>query len=94
MNIYVGNLAPEVSEDDLEKMFEKVGTVAKASIIIDRMTGNSRGFGFVEMPVDEDGEAAISQLNGQELKGRPLKVSEAHPKGEGARRDRPDPRKW
>ena len=77
MNIYVGNLAWEVTEDDLRSEFAAFGAVESARLITDRMTGRSRGFGFVEMPNNEEGKAAIAELNGKALKGRNLKVNEA-----------------
>jgi cold-inducible RNA-binding protein len=80
MNIYVGNLAPDVSDDDLRKAFEAFGTVATSNVIKDRFTGESRGFGFVEMPSKDEAQQAISSLNGTELKGRNLKVNEARPR--------------
>ena len=90
MNIYVGNLAPDVSDDDLRKAFEGFGTVATANVIKDRFTGESRGFGFVEMPSKEEATAAINGLNGTELKGRSLKVNEARPRtGPGGGGGRP-----
>ena len=92
MNIYVGNLAFEVTEDELRSAFEAHGSVDTATIIKDKFTGQSRGFGFVEMPVKEEAEAAISSLNGTDLKGRPIKVNEARPRRErrgGGGRGRP-----
>ena len=83
MNIYVGNLAWEVTEDELRTEFAAFGEVASARLISDRMTGRSRGFGFVEMPNGEEGKAAISALDGKSLKGRNIKVNEAR-----AREDR------
>jgi RNA recognition motif-containing protein len=80
MNIYVGNLAREVTEDDLRKTFEKFGQVASASIIKDKYSGESRGFGFVEMPTRAEAVAAISGLNGEELNGQTLSVNEARPR--------------
>ena len=83
MNIYVGNLPREASEDDLVKAFQAFGQVDKVSIIIDRMTGESRGFGFVEMPNAEEAQTAIAGLNGKEMMGRTLAVNEARPRSEG-----------
>ncbi|MBN1272549.1 MAG: RNA-binding protein [Candidatus Aminicenantes bacterium] len=80
MNIYAGNLAWELSEDDLRESFESFGEVSSVNILKDRMTGRSRGFGFVEMPNQEEAEAAISALNGKDMKGRAIKVSEARPR--------------
>lgn len=83
MNIYVGNLSHEASEDDMRQAFEAFGQVTSATIIKDKFSGESRGFGFVEMPTKTEAQAAITGLNGQDLKGRALKVSEARPKNEG-----------
>jgi len=80
MNIYVGNLAWETTEDELRDIFAAFGQVESARIITDRMTGRSRGFGFVEMPDNEEGKSAIADLNGKEVKGRNLKVNEARPR--------------
>ena len=85
MNIYVGNLAREVTEEELREAFEAFGQVESAKIIMDRYSGVSRGFGFVEMPTKADAEAAIAELNGKELKGRTLSVNEARPRTEGPR---------
>ncbi len=82
MNIYVGNLDPEVSEEDLKVAFEVYGQTQSVSIMKDRFTGQSRGFGFVEMPSKNEGQAAIEGLNGKELKGKNLNVNEARPKTE------------
>ncbi len=94
MNIYVGNLSYEVKDEDLQKAFEAFGTVESAKVIADSYSGRSRGFGFVEMADKTEGESAISDLNGADLKGRTLKVSEARPRSEGrrgeGRRDRGD----
>lgn len=80
MNIYVGNLSLVATEDDLRKFFEDFGQVSSAKIILDKYTGQSRGFGFVEMPDKTEAQTAISELSGKELKGRVLKVNEAHPR--------------
>jgi RNA recognition motif-containing protein len=80
MNIYVGNLSWGLSEDDLRGAFESYGEVDSVKIIQDKMTGRSRGFGFVEMPDDSEGKTAIAELNGKELDGRAIKVNEARPK--------------
>ena len=80
MKIYVGNLSFKTSSEDLEKLFSEVGTVESASVIEDRETGRSRGFGFVEMASKEAGEAAIAQFNEKEVDGRSLKVNEAKPR--------------
>ncbi|SYZ71985.1 putative RNA-binding protein RbpA [Candidatus Zixiibacteriota bacterium] len=84
MNIYVGNLSYETSEDDLRQAFESFGQVANVTILKDKFSGKSRGFGFVEMPTDDEAQAAISGLNGKELSGRTLKVNEARPQTERA----------
>ena len=84
MNIYVGNLARGVNETDLREVFQAFGEVSTTSIIKDKFSGESRGFGFVEMPNKDEAEKAISMLNGKDLKGRALKVNEAKP-----RTDRP-----
>lgn len=80
MKLYVGNLTFATSNQDLQDLFAKVGTVQSASIIEDRDTGHSRGFGFVEMSSKEEGDAAIAQFNGKDLNGRELKVNEAKPR--------------
>ncbi|HQY67687.1 MAG TPA: RNA-binding protein [Pyrinomonadaceae bacterium] len=77
--LYVGNLSFSTTSQDLESMFGEFGTVQSANLIEDRETGRSRGFGFVEMSSQADGENAISQLNGKEVDGRELKVNEAKP---------------
>ena len=83
MNIYVGNLAPQVTEDDLRQAFEAFGQIASASIIKDKFSGSSRGFGFVEMPAKTEAQSAIDGLNGKDLKGQALNVNEARPRAEG-----------
>jgi len=83
--LYVGNLSYEVTDADLAKMFEPHGTVQSAQVIMDRDTGRSKGFGFVEMKSDEEAKAAIAALNGKEMGGRQLTVNEARPKTEGPR---------
>src|ERR1044071_2613963 len=80
MKLYVGNLSYQTSSDDLQQMFAKAGTVESASVVEDRETGRSRGFGFVEMSSNEEGKAAIEQFNGQEMGGRALNVNEAKPR--------------
>jgi len=85
MNIYVGNLSNEVTEEDLKQAFEDFGQVASVNIIKDRYSGESRGFGFVEMPAKAEAQSAIEGMNGKELKGQMLKVSEARPRSEGRR---------
>jgi len=81
--LYVGNLAYTVSDSDLLRMFEPHGTVQSAQVIMDRDTGRSKGFGFVEMGSDQEAQAAIQALNGTEVEGRALTVNEARPKPEG-----------
>ena len=85
MNLYVGNLSREVTEDELRQAFEAFGQVATASIIKDRYSGESRGFGFVEMAAKSEAQAAIDGLNGTSLGERTLSVSEARPRAEGGR---------
>ena len=88
MNIYVGNLAPEVTEEELKQEFTAFGKVTSVSIIKDKYSGQSRGFGFIEMPSMTEGQAAISSLKGKVLKDRTLEVSEARPRSErGSYRD-------
>ena len=82
MNIYVANLPYSTGDDELRSQFEAYGSVDSATVIKDRDTGRSRGFGFVEMGNDDEARAAIEQLNGQEMGGRPLTVNEARPRGE------------
>ena len=83
-NIFVGNLDFNVSEDELRNLFATYGQVDRVTILTDRDTGRSRGFGFVEMTSGEDGEKAIAALNGSQLSGRTLNVNEARPKAERA----------
>ena len=85
MNIYVGNLSFNVTEDDLRQAFEGFGQVASASIIKDKFSGQSKGFGFVEMPSADEAKAAISGMNGKEMKGRTLNVNEARPRTDDRR---------
>jgi RNA recognition motif-containing protein len=80
MKLYVGNLAFQTSGNELQQLFAQAGTVESASIVEDRETGRSRGFGFVEMASAEEGKAAIEQFNGKELNGRNLTVNEARPR--------------
>lgn len=82
MNIFVGNLSYSVTDLELRKAFEAHGEVSSANVIIDRMTGKSRGFGFVEMANDDQGRAAIEALNEQDLLGRNIRVNEARPREE------------
>jgi RNA recognition motif-containing protein len=100
MNIFIGNLSYNVTEDDLRQAFEAFGQVASATVIKDEQSGRSKGFGFVEMPVQTEAQSAIEVLNGKALKGRTITVNEARPhaadrrgrdrgrgrKGEGDRR--------
>src|SRR5215212_4037104 len=83
MNIYVGNLSWGLKDQDLANMFTPFGEVASAKIVMDKFTQRSKGFGFVEMPNDEEAQAAIAQLNGSEVEGRNLVVNESRPKQEG-----------
>jgi len=81
-NIFVGNLSFKTNEDELRQAFEAYGQVDRVSILTDRDTGRSRGFGFVEMTSDEDGEKAIAALNGAQIGGRTINVNEARPKSD------------
>ena len=81
--LYVGNLAYGMSDSDLQQLFEPHGSVASAQVIMDRDTGRSKGFGFVEMGSDQEAQTAIAALNGKEIEGRALTVNEARPKPEG-----------
>jgi len=85
MNIFVGNLSRETTEKDLRQAFEGFGQVASATIIKDKVSGQSRGFGFVEMPNEAEAHAAISGLNRKDLKGQQIIVNEARPRSEGRR---------
>jgi RNA recognition motif-containing protein len=85
MNIYVGNLSYDMTEEDLRKEFEAFGKVDSVNIIKDKFTDRSRGFAFVEMSNNEEGKAAVAAVNGKDVKGRALNVSEARPRGEGRR---------
>jgi len=82
MNIYVGNLAADVTEDDLRQVFEAFGQVETVNVMKDRFSGESRGFGFVDMPSRKDGISAIAGANGKNVKGQALKVDEARPRQE------------
>ena len=90
MNIYVGNLSPEVSEEDLNTLFSEYGKVSSTKVIRDMFSQDSRGFGFVEMPSQAEGQKAIDGLNTNELKGKKIVVNEARPRrdsrGGGGRR--------
>lgn len=89
--LYVGNLDYATSSEDLQQMFSQFGTVQSAEVITDRATGRSKGFAFVEMATDKEGQAAISALHGREVGGRPLTVNEARPREERGGRER---RSW
>lgn len=80
MNIYVGNLSYTAADEDLRTAFEAFGQVASARVIMDKETGRSRGFGFVEMPNDEEGRKAIEAVNNKEIAGRAVRVNEARPR--------------
>lgn len=88
MNLYVSNLGFDMQDADLRKLFETYGVVQSAKVIIDKVTGRSRGFGFVEMQDTQEAEQAVSQLNGVMAGGRSLKVNEARP------RDNAGPKRW
>jgi RNA recognition motif-containing protein len=83
MNIYCGNLAYAVTSEDLRAAFEAFGEVSSANVIMDRETGRSKGFGFVEMPNDTQAQEAIESLNGSDLGGRPARINEARPRPGG-----------
>ncbi|HUW18962.1 MAG TPA: RNA-binding protein [Sedimentisphaerales bacterium] len=85
MNIYVGNLSHEVTEDDLRQAFAAYGQVDSANVVKDRFSGESRGFGFVEMPSRTEAQSAITGLNGKDLGGRTINVNEARPKVQNRR---------
>lgn len=89
MNIYVGNLSYETSENDLRNVFGEHGAVSKVNVIMDKMTGKSKGFAFIEMENDAEGQKAIDELNGADLNGRNLKVNLAKP-----REERPARKSW
>jgi len=96
MNIYVGNLSPDASGENLRQAFEAFGQVSSATIIKDKYTGQARGFGFVEMPDRAEAQAAIENLNGKDLLGQQMNVNEARPRadrgrssGQGGHRGRP-----
>jgi RNA recognition motif-containing protein len=89
MNIYCGNLNWQTTEADLQTAFEEYGQVSSVTIIKDRYTGQSRGFGFVEMPNDSEGQAAIDALNGKELDGRTLRIDIARPRDDNRSRNNP-----
>ena len=83
MNIYVANLNYKIQDDTLRELFEEFGEVSSAKVISDRETGQSRGFGFVEMPDESDASSAIEELDGAEVEGRAIKVNKARPRTEG-----------
>ncbi len=85
MNIYVGNLSPDVDEDMLRQLFEAFGQIQTVSIVKDKFNGHSRGFGFVEMSSQSEAQAAIAGLNSKDLNGQTLSVNEARPRSEGRR---------
>jgi RNA recognition motif-containing protein len=85
MNIYVGNLSRDVTEEDLRQAFEAFGQIATVTIIKDKFSGEPRGFGFVEMPAKAEAQSAIDGLNGKEIKGQSLNVNEARPRTEDRR---------
>lgn len=84
MNIYVGNLSWNLKDQDLQNLFASHGEVSSAKIVLDKFTNRSKGFGFVEMPNDDQAQAAISALNGSEVDGRNIVVNESRPKPEGS----------
>ena len=85
MNIFVGNLSKEVSDDDLQTLFSEYGTVRSVKVIKDMFSGESKGFGFVEMPGQAEAQKAISELNTKDLKGKKITVNEARPRSDGRR---------
>lgn len=85
--LFVGGLSYETTEDTLKEVFQEAGTVESANVIIDRMSGRSKGFGFVEMSTEEEAQKAIEMFNGKEIDGRALTVNEARPMEERPRRD-------
>ena len=89
MNLYVGNLSYDISEDELRSTFEQFGTVSSCKLITDRETGRTKGFGFVEMDDNSEADAAIKGLNDTVLKGRPLKVNQARPRNDRSGGGRP-----
>lgn len=82
MNIFVGNLSREVTNEDLQQAFQAFGEVTTANVIRDKFSGDSRGFGFVEMPAKAAAQTAIAEMNGKELKGRAINVNEARPRAD------------
>lgn len=88
MNIFVGNLSPKTTDDDLRQAFEAFGQVDTANVIKDKFSGESRGFGFVEMPSKDEAQNAIDQMNGKDLLGSPINVNEARPRTDRGGGDR------
>ncbi|WP_172419094.1 RNA recognition motif domain-containing protein [Candidatus Nitrosoglobus terrae] len=88
MNIYVGNLSYQVTDEDLRSAFQNYGEVSSATVIMDKFSNRSKGFGFVEMVKKEDGETAIKEMNNTDLKGRQIVVNQARPRSEEPRRER------
>jgi RNA recognition motif-containing protein len=93
MNIYVGNLADDVSEDDLHEVFKVFGQVESVKILKDRFSGKSKGFGFLEMPSTDEAQVAIKEVNGMDIKGAAVKVDEAHPRPVGGLHNRSGPQR-
>ena len=94
MNIYVGNLSYELTEHELQELFEEYGSIVKVSIITDRETGRSKGFGFVEMEKQADAERAIENLDGHSVNGRNITVNQARPRNERNDRSKPRRKNW
>ena len=90
MNIYVGNLAYKVTEDDLKELFEEFGQVDSVNLVTDKFSGQSKGFGFVEMPDNSEADEAIKSLNGQAVQGRTVKVNQAKPRSNHRPQRRPN----
>ena len=93
MKIYVGNMRYSVTSEDLSEMFKEYGDVEEATVIMDRETGRSKGFGFVEMQSNPDADRAMKALNGKQVDGRALMVNQARPRANRAREER-SPRRW
>jgi RNA recognition motif-containing protein len=94
MNIYVGNISREVTDTELQDLFTGYGEVGSAKIIRDHFTGESKGFGFVEMPESSSAIKALNELNNQDLKGRKIVVNEARPREDKPRNDRKENNRW
>lgn len=92
MNIYVGNLAYKVTEDELKELFEEFGEVSRVNLVIDKFSGQSKGFGFVEMSDNASADDAIKALNGQSIQGRAIKVNQAKPRSNDRPQRRPSNR--